>query len=355
MEPAKPIRLLIVDDSAFVRMALARRLAPTGIIEVAGTAANGQEAVQQVLALRPDVVTLDVNMPVMDGLTALQHIMRQRPTPVVMLSSHTDAGTASTIRALELGAVDFFLKPSMAAPSGSDQETLRLCDKIVSAARIPRALLRPAAFLPQRLPPALAPAPPARAMQCVILIACSTGGPKALLELAPQLPSDLPASLIIVQHMPQGFTQSLAERLDATSAFRIAEAQEGDEPAAGRGYVAPGGRHLVVRRTGRLHLNQGPPVLGLCPAADVTMESAAAVYGNKVIGLVLTGMGSDGTRGARAIRAAGGVVVAEHESSCVVYGMPRSVIEAGLANRVAPLPGLIKTIMEMCLAGTPGR
>jgi two-component system chemotaxis response regulator CheB len=354
MEPGKPVRLLIVDDSAFARMALIRRLTAAGGIEVAGTAANGQEAVQQVKSLRPDVVTMDVNMPVMDGLAAVEQIIRECPTPVVMLSSHTGEGTESTIRALELGAVDFFLKPALSSSAGEDPEIQQIREKIIHAAGVPRASLRPGAFRTAR-PQQPSAAAPAKDFQLVIVMASSTGGPKALLEMMPDLPASLPASILIVQHMPQGFTQSLAELLNACGTFRVTEAKSGDQLAAGRGYVAPGGQHLVVRPGGRLEVNEGPPIMGLRPAADLTMESAAAVYGRKTAGVILTGMGTDGTRGAKAIRAAGGVVIAQHESSCVVYGMPKSVIEAGLASQVAALPDLARSIVALHAAVPAGR
>ncbi|MEE9284093.1 MAG: chemotaxis response regulator protein-glutamate methylesterase [Dehalococcoidia bacterium] len=345
----RPVRLLIVDDSQFVQASLKRKLGSTPEIEIVGTAGDGIEAIDRVHELRPDVVTLDVEMPRMDGLAALEHIMRTRPTPVVMLSSLTGEGADATLRALELGAIDFFLKPSQASPTGLDREATDLRAKILGAARANPARLGPV----RRTAAATArvrrsPGTHGAGMSNVLVVGSSTGGPRALMELLPALPGDLPAGVLIVQHMPPGFTRSMAERLDALSALHIKEASPGDVVRAGQGLIAAGGYHLVVDRRGRIDLTLDDPEHGVRPAVDVTMEAVARVYGDRSLGVVLTGMGSDGTRGAALIRAAGGRVAAEDESTCAVYGMPRSVIEAGHGDVVAPLQEMPRTIRAMC-------
>lgn len=345
----RPIRVLIVDDSRFVRESLKRKLASDAAIEVVGTAGDGLEAVELVHNLRPDVVTLDVEMPRMNGLVALEQIMQSRPTPVIMLSSLTGDGTDATLRALELGAVDFVLKSSQASPTGADRDATDLRAKIVQASKVNRARLGP---MRRSTPtPATTPGPvrrPQFGRSSVLVIGSSTGGPKALMELLPALPGDLPAALLVVQHLPAGFTESMAQRLDAASQIHVKEARSGDIVEPGQALVAAGGYHMTVDDRGRVELTDDPPQHGVRPSIDVTMETVARAYGKRALGVVLTGMGSDGTRGAGLIRAAGGRVAAEHESSCVVYGMPRSVVEAGYGDFVVPIQEMPRIIEAMC-------
>ncbi len=338
-----PIRVLIVDDSAFIRHTLAKHLEADPNITVVGRASDGLDALAQIQAIKPDVVTLDVEMPRMDGLTALRRIMAECPTPVVMLSAHTQQGARSTIQALMRGAVDFVPKP---ATNTSIQNVIReLIAKVKIAAITPASPhathpTAPLVLIDKVKPQSL------RKGDHVVVIGASTGGPRALRQIISDLPGDLPAAIVMVQHMPPSFTRALAQRLDEGSSLTVREAKDGDRLARGLALLAPGNYHLEIDGR-RVSLNQAPRRNGVRPAADVSMESAAAHYGAAVIGVVLTGMGSDGTLGARSIKAEGGMVIAEHESTSAVYGMPRSVIEANLADQVVPLPQVAPTLVEL--------
>lgn len=343
------IRVLVVDDSAFARKAITRSLGECPDIDIVGDASDGEDAIAKVKSLRPDVVTLDVTMPKMDGLEALDHIMAECPTPVIMLSALTGEDTHTTIEALEKGAVDFYLKASVLSPTGNAEETNGLVEKIRIAQSIRETSLRAASkiMLIQR---SRAPAKPKRTAvkNKVLVIGASTGGPKALAQLFPQIPADIPAAILVVQHMPAGFTTTLAERLNRNSQIDVKEAEAGDLVTYGKALLAPGGFHMVVNDKGRIVLNEDPTVCGVRPAVNVTMESVAKVYGKSSLGVVMTGMGSDGTDGAKAIKMIGGRIAVEDESSCAVYGMPKSVVEAGLADSVVPLSRLAEKIVEMC-------
>ncbi|MFB3820291.1 MAG: chemotaxis response regulator protein-glutamate methylesterase [Candidatus Methylomirabilales bacterium] len=343
------IRLLVVDDSAFVRYAIARMVATDPEIEVAGVARSGVEAIAKTKELHPDVLTLDVEMPEMDGLTALRHIMAEAPTPVVMVSSLTSEGAQATIRALELGAVDFFLKSTSSNPLGSGNSPGELISKIRIAAALGKTGLG-RLQLPYRASARHKGAKPASggSPRRLVVIASSTGGPRTLHQVVPALPAGLPAAVLIVQHMPAGFTKTLAERLDELSEINVREAAPGVPLAEGTAFLAPGGYHMVVDAHGVVDLNRDPAVLGLRPAADVTMLSVAPFFGRMTVAAVLTGMGSDGTKGCAAIKAAGGRVLAQDEATSVVYGMPRSVVEAGLADKVVPLPDVAGEIAALC-------
>lgn len=338
-----PVRVLIVDDSAFMRHAIAKYLEADPNITVVGSAHDGLDALAKIPALKPDVVTLDVEMPRMDGLTALKRIMAQCPTPVVMVSSLTQRGARATIQALMRGAVDFVPKPSTSTDIRTIIEELTVKLKTAASAR-------PVASAA----PAKAPSPPATKLgprpfhkgHPLIVIGTSTGGPRALQQVLSKLPADLPAAVAVVQHMPPGFTQSLARRLDECSSLMVQEAADGDRLARGLVLLAPGDFHLRLNRR-RVILDHGPPRHHVRPAADVTMESAAEHHGAAVTGVVLTGMGSDGTEGSGHVKAAGGKVIAEHESTSVVYGMPRSVVEAGLADWVVPLPDVAAKLVNL--------
>ena len=348
-----PITVLIVDDSAFARSVIGKKLDAHPDIKVVGFARDGVEAVEQVQALKPDVVTLDVSMPRLDGLGALERIMKDFPTPVVMLSALTGEQTQTTIAALELGAVDFYLKPAMASPTGAPGADLELVEKIKLAAAVPAARLRHMAAWNRthRLgggPPPARTVERATRMRRVVVIGTSTGGPRALAELIPALPRDLPAAFLVVQHMPPMFTRSLAERLNSESALEVKEAEEGDQISPGRVLLAPGGYHMIVAKNGVVALNQEPPECAVRPAVNVTMAAAARFFGRAVLGVVLTGMGSDGTRGAAAIKAAGGQVIVEAESTCAVYGMPKSVVDAGHADKAMPLNRVAEEIIRIC-------
>lgn len=345
----KPIRLLVVDDSAFMRHTIIKQLEAEPLIQVVGTARDGVEAVEKAAELQPDCITLDVEMPQMDGLVALARIMRQSPTAVVMLSALTPEGAEVTIEALRLGAIDFVCKPSGTISLNLHEVREDLIRKIKTAvhSRLPSSLpsvrgaaqpvgeskpVRPAGSFPRQ----------------VVVIGSSTGGPRALHQLIPALPRDLPAAVLIVQHMPPGFTRSLAEGLDRGAQLSVAEASAGDRLETGLVLVAPGDHHMVITPEHKVRLdNQAPRLNGVRPSVDVTLSSVAQVFGSSAVGVILTGMGRDGTRGAMELRARGGRVVAEDEATCVVFGMPRSVIEEGAATAIVPLPQMADEILQL--------
>lgn len=339
------IKVLIVDDSAFARLAISRELRSVGGIDVVDSARNGYEALEKINKLKPDVVTLDVEMPDMNGLETLGKIMAECPTPVVMISSLTGFGTEATIRALEAGAVDFFLKHALANPIGGEYQADSLKNKIIMASKVKltrrQVSLPPVSLLTKPLKSLVGKQPATR----VVIIGSSTGGPKALYQVVPALPADLPAAVLIVQHMPPGFTDSLAKRLDQLSELVVKEAAEGDILYNGAAYVARGGYHMVVKEGGVVALNQNPTVCGVRPSIDVTMQSLPGVFGNRVLGVILTGMGSDGTHGSQLLKQMGGNIIAEDESTCVVWGMPKSVTEAGCVDVVLALPRIADAVV----------
>jgi two-component system, chemotaxis family, protein-glutamate methylesterase/glutaminase len=343
---AKGLKILVVDDSAFARTRVRRRLLADPAIADVETAADGVSALHKLVDYEPDVITLDVQMPRMDGLMALREIMATAPTPVVMVSGLTDGDSDTTIQALELGAVDFFLKPDTSTPEGKAAlDHLVVIVKQAATVTLSKMASTDEAVMRAAIEKQLHPSSPrprsssrrSLGMECLAVIASSTGGPKALSVVVPQLPADRSTGYLFVQHMPPGFTKSLAERLDRNSDLEIREAEQGDKIEAGVGLMAPGGYHMTVSSSGLIRLNEDATVHGVRPAADITMKSAAELYGSKTITAVLTGMGVDGRDGVRAIKQAGGSSVVEHESTCAVYGMPRAVAEAGLADRIVPL------------------
>ena len=344
-----PIRVMLVDDSAFVRYTVTKYLQEDPELEIVGSARDGLDALEQIPKLKPDVVVLDVEMPRMDGLTALKRIMVECPTPVVMLSSLTQQGARTTIRALMRGALDFVPKPDAKIDVHTVVEDLSA--KIKAAAGSKTKAIRLPAPIDVKTPLAKRGPQPLGKEDPVVVIGTSTGGPRALQSVLTNLPADLPAAVLVVQHMPPGFTRSLAQRLNQASRLVIQEAANGDRLARGLVLLAPGDYHLKFRRTKQVELDQGPRRRHVRPAVDVTMESAVEFHGANVIGVVLTGMGDDGTDGARRIKDAGGLVIAEHESTSVVYGMPASVVRAGLADRVVPLPKVASTLVELVTHG----
>lgn len=342
------VRVLVVDDSAFLRHTLTKHLEADPGIAVVGRAHDGAEALDQIAALRPDVVTLDVEMPRLDGLAALKRIMAECPTPVVMLSAYTQRGARATIQALMRGAVDFVPKPVAKGDLPSVIDELIAKVKIAAGVNTRPILAHPAPLsVLARLPSRPAQPRGLRRGDTVIVIGASTGGPRALEQVLSGLPADLPAAVVMVQHMPSQFTRALAQRLNESTPITVREAAEGDRLSRGVALLAPGGSHLCFDGSARVTLDKGPRRNGVRPATDVTMESASECFGASVIGVVLTGMGADGTAGAHHIKAAGGRVIVEHASTSVVYGMPRSVIEAGLADRVVPLQKIASTLLEM--------
>jgi two-component system chemotaxis response regulator CheB len=339
------IRVLVVDDSFVVRRIVTEELAAQADLEVAGTAVNGRDALAKAAELRPDLVILDIEMPEMDGLTALAHFRERYPqTPVIMFSSLTEAGAAATLEALSRGASDFFAKPRGAG--GIEASRLVIRNELLAAIRAlcPRKGARvspPPTIPPSTITPAASRPTTALSRIELVAIGASTGGPNALAELFAAFPADLPVPIVVVQHMPPMFTQMLAERLTRNSPIPTVEAKTGMELTPGKAWIAPGDYHVVVAREGgrvQTRVHQEPPENACRPAVDPLLRSAASVYGAACLAVILTGMGQDGLLGCEAIRAAGGQVLAQDEASSVVWGMPGHVARAGLADKVLPLP-----------------
>ena len=336
------IRVLIVDDSAFMRNALTKMLSSDPEITVVGTAWNGLDAIEKVAELKPDLVTMDIEMPRMDGIEALRRIMATNPVPVIMVSSLTTEGARSTLDALDLGAIDFVPKNLSDLSVNIVKVREILIEKIKQiGGRVPgrRRLSRPA-------PAPAAPAPVRSGYRTerrigIVAIATSTGGPKALQDVIPKLPKDLSVPVIVVQHMPPAFTGPFAERLNEISGLTVKEAEEGEPLRPGVVLVAPGRGHLSVRRARPgecvVAVSENRPDLIYRPSADVMMSSVAEMYPGRALGVILTGMGNDGEKGMRAIKSSGGRTLAQDEATCVVYGMSRAVVEAGLADKVVPI------------------
>ncbi|WJW74555.1 chemotaxis response regulator protein-glutamate methylesterase [Thiohalobacter sp. IOR34] len=353
------VRVLVVDDSGFFRRRIVEILDADPAIEVVGTAADGLQAVQKVLELKPDVVTMDIEMPVMDGITAVRRIMAVRPTPVLMFSSLSYEGAKATLDALEAGAVDFL--PKRFDEFAQDREAAKrlLCSRVLVVGRRGRGEV-PAAPSAVRHPlsgpaPLAAPAGRGRVPQ-LVAIGCSTGGPVALLQVLKALPGDWPVPLLLIQHMPASFTPAFAQRLDQQCAIRVKEAEDGEPLEAGTAYLAPGGRQLTLSgRGGRygLRVADGDPALHYRPSVDITFQSLARDFSGRVLALVLTGMGADGREGARALKARGAEIWAQDEASCVIFGMPGAIVEAGLADQVLPLSE-IGPALARAVAGRPG-
>jgi two-component system chemotaxis response regulator CheB len=341
------IRVLVVDDSALMRRMIPQMLAGDDSIEVVGTAMDGIFCLKKIEELKPDVVTLDLEMPGMNGIDALKEIMRRQPLPVIVFSSHSTEGASVTMKALGLGAFDFVPKPKDA--SAHMAETAKeLIAKVKAGAD---CKLKPT--IPEKSPsrPAKGTASTGMTPTRVVAIGISTGGPQALEYMLSQLPPEFPGSIVVVQHMPEGFTEMFARRLDDICALRVKEAQSGDLLQAGRVLISPGSRHIKVKRMpmGDIAvLTDEPRVNGHRPSADVLLRSAAEEFKAQAVGLLMTGMGDDGAEGMGAIKNAGGMTIAQSEESCVVYGMPKAAIERGYAVRVVPLDVMSATLQALC-------
>jgi two-component system chemotaxis response regulator CheB len=331
------IKVLLVDDSAVIRKVLGDVLKEDPEIEVIGTAANGKMALEQIAQLKPDIITLDIEMPVMDGLQTVQEIRKTgSAVPIIMCSSLTAAGASHTLDALAFGASDYVTKPSSHGANTRDVVGAELIKKIKGLARMTAAVPAPV----QARPPASAVQAPVLGSIEAIAIGVSTGGPAALQEVLPLLPADLRVPILIVQHMPPVFTKLLAERLSGKTKMAVVEAQDGQDVVPGTIYLAPGGFHMEVnRRFGKVFtvLHEGPLENSCRPAVDVLFRSVAAAYGASSLAVMLTGMGQDGLIGCQRIKEVGGAVIAQDRDSSAVWGMPGAVVEAGLASSVLPL------------------
>ena len=353
---SRKIKVLVVDDSALVRQILVEILKAARDIEVVGTASDPFVARERIKETNPDVLTLDVEMPRMDGLTFLANLMRLRPMPVVMVSSLTERGCETTLRALELGAVDFVSKPKIDIAGTLKDFSEEILGKIRIAAEA-RVVARRAPMVtsvaPKHTADAILPADGARRMlrttERIIAVGASTGGTEAIRELLMGLPADSPA-LVIAQHIPAAFSTPFARRMDSMSSLSVCEPKDGQYIMAGHAYIAPGGRHLLVERDGaryRCRLNDGPPVNRHCPSVDVLFRSVAQQVGPNAVGVLLTGMGDDGARGLKEMRDAGAPTIAQDEASSVVWGMPGAAHRLGAVQELVPLDRVASTVMQL--------
>lgn len=377
------VKVLVVDDSGFFRRRVSEILSADPTIQVVGTATNGKEAIDQAIALKPDVITMDYEMPMMDGITAVRHIMQRCLTPVLMFSSLTHEGARVTLDALDAGAVDFLPKNFEDISRNPEKVKQMLCEKVHSISRSNRRSLfsaptptptpapaaAPSAPAPSFGRPAPAPAPvarpavaPARASASsahspapkrkaykLVAIGTSTGGPVALQRVLTQLPANFPAPIVLIQHMPAAFTKAFAERLDKLCRITVKEAEDGDILRPGLALLAPGGKQMMVDGRGAIKILPGDERLNYKPCVDITFGSAAKSYGDKVLAVVLTGMGADGREGARLLKQGGSAIWAQDEASCVIYGMPMAIVKADLADAVYSLDDIGKHLVEACL------
>ncbi len=368
----KRIRVLIVDDSAFMRKVLQSILTADPDLEVCGEARDGREAVAQSDALTPDVITMDINMPHMDGLQATELIMSQKPRPIVIVSSESRDGADTTLKSLELGAIDFVAKPSSGVDLDMNSVRAELIKKLKMAAkvRVVRTAVRsklqqeiassapriePAPAPPRPAVPATAAAPAPTLVSRgngkfpVVVIASSTGGPATLMKFVPMFPKDFPGAVILVQHMPGTFTSQFAQQLSEIAQIKIKDAEQGEILQPATFYVCPGSHHLRVTPTGRITLDDGPRIAGYRPCADVSLETAAAFAGPMTIAVVLTGMGNDGSQGIQKVKSAGGHVIAQDESTSVIFGMNAEAIKTGCVDQILPLDSIFSAVEKRVL------
>ena len=344
------LRVVVVDDSAYVRKVVREILSRSPFVEVVGTARDGREALDLVEQLDPDVVTCDLIMPELDGVGFVREQMLRRPVPIIIMSVAKETAEAA-LDALDAGAIDFVQKPTALASEKIFEVSAELIEKVKAAGKIALNRISPAPPTPSRV----ISEPEARVHGShavdMVVIGISTGGPQALKRLIPQLPEDFPVPVVMVMHMPVGYTEMYAAKLNELSRLEVREAAEGDEVKPGRVFLAPAGRHLTLKRdaSGKIvtHLDARPFDMLHKPAVDVLFQSAAEVYGSRVLGVVMTGMGSDGKQGAAWIKSQGGLVFTEAESSCVVYGMPCTVVEAGLSDKSIALEDMAHAIREV--------
>jgi len=333
----KRIKVFVVEDSIFMRNVISDIINSDPQLQVIDTARDGEEALSKLDYLEPDVITLDIEMPRMDGLSVLKQIMKRKPKPVIMLSALTKEGAIYTLKALEYGAVDYISKPS--GNISLDLHTIKdeIISKIKMAASANLSKLKIKSINIE----------PCELADNVVAMGASTGGPQALTYILASLPQSIPP-ILIVQHMPEGFTRLFAERLDRLCKFRVKEAEEGDYISKELALIAPGGFHMTVSKTGRIILDRTPPIHGVRPAVDPTMTSVARSYRSRAIGVLLTGMGRDGAYGMRKIKEHGGVTIAQDEKTSVVFGMPKAAIDEGCVDVVLPLHKIPIEIMRRC-------
>ena len=339
------VRVLVVDDSSFMRKSLTHILESDRLIEVIDTAADGEDAIRKVKQCSPDVVLLDIEMPVMDGLSALAHIMAECPTPVLMLSALNKRDTAITIKSLEHGAVDFIPKPSGVISYDIEELSSEIIDKVKLAADVnvhKLALQLPEVSYKR-------PGPKSLTRKDIVVIGASTGGPKAVVNILSHLPRDIPTAILVVQHMSPEFVPSFVNRLQWGCSLKISTARKGQVISSGQALVAPGGYHTTIVQNGgtrKIRLSRKVSNTAM-PSIDHAMESAAKAYGQSTLGVLLTGLGSDGAKGLKAIKDAGGNTIAEDPSTCVVFGMPKAAIELGYVDEIVPLPQIAQAILRM--------
>jgi len=348
---SKPIEVLIVDDSAVVRQTLSDILASDPTIKVIGTAGDPYQAVEFMRNQKPDVMILDVEMPRMDGLTFLQKIMEQHPIPVIICSSLATAGAATTLKALEFGAVDVIAKPKLGTQEFLLESSITLCDAVKAAARIhPHRLIpKPAQKLSADAVLAKAASRPSfETTQKIVVVGASTGGVEALVELLTHMPMNAPG-IVVVQHMPENFTRSFAERLDSLCRISVKEAEPNDVVSPGCALIAPGGKHTLVKRSGAryyVEIRDGPLVSRHRPSVDVLFRSAARYVGHNAIAVIMTGMGDDGAQGMKELHDTGAHTLAQDEASCVVFGMPKEAIVLGGVDQILPLNQLAHAVIK---------
>lgn len=345
-----PVKVLIADDSAFMRTALGRMIESDPGLKLCGTAQSGHEAVDKVVALQPDVLTLDVEMPGLNGLETLKRIMKDHPLPVIMVSSLTQEGAETTLEALELGAFDYLPKQS----SFVSLDIVKIRDDLIAKVKAAAESGRRRRLLAKAAPPRTQAAVARSTHQIpatLVAVGTSTGGPKALQEILPMLPADLAVPVVIVQHMPKGFTGPFARRLDSLCKIRVREAEQNEPLQGGTVYIAPAGQHLTIARRANskaiVRLATTPENSLHIPSVDVMMLSAADVFRSLCMGVILTGMGADGAKGMQAIQKEGGMTLGQDEASCTVYGMPRSCAEMGVLQRVVPLQQVPEQILQI--------
>ena len=344
-----PIRVLVVDDSALMRKMIPQMLERDGGIRVVGTAMDGEFALEKASELKPDVITLDLEMPRMNGLDALRQIAKRHQLPVIVVSAHTTEGANSTFKALAMGAFDFVAKPANGSSQHIDEIAQQLTAKIRAAAQARVAAPRP--FPSADFPAVQKVARKKEAPSRVVAIGVSTGGPNSVQYVLSRLPADFAGSILIVQHMPEGFTEMFARRLDACCAIDVKEAKSGDLLLAGRALICPGNRHMKIRRAAlgdMVVLSDEERVNGHRPSVDVLFRSVAEEFGVHAAGILMTGMGEDGAEGLGLIKSVGGMTIAQSAESCVVYGMPRAAIERGYAIRISALEAIPNAIQSLC-------